>query len=125
MCTSDHEKIGPALASHHLAWTARAAEHDEAAERGRDEKRRVMGKQTGIPDEPRLKLQMAHDAAIGHHEKQARIHRRRAALAGAGYLHHGPDEIGDAMYMKEHADLIGLAQRTGRLRQSDERLDDV
>jgi hypothetical protein len=65
-------------------------------------------------------MEMMHDATIAKHESQARIHRRRAEHAAAGYCLHGPDEAQDGEYMQSHQDLMGMARRTGRLRHSDE-----
>jgi hypothetical protein len=45
---------------------------------------------------------------------------RRAEFAASGFLLDGPDERTDGMDQKSHAELIGLAHRTGRVRQSDE-----
>jgi hypothetical protein len=47
-------------------------------------------------------------------------YRRRAEHAAAGYLLHGPDEARDADYSRGHGELIELARKTGRLRQTDE-----
>lgn len=121
---SDHERIAPLLASHERKWTMAAAEHEEAAEKARTEKHRVLSMQVGIPDEHRRRLEATHDATIRRHASQAKVNRRRAEHAANGYLLHSPSESGDADYMREHSDLIGCAQRTGRMRQTDERLDD-
>lgn len=121
---SDHERIGPLLASHERAWSLRAHEHEEAAERAKETKRRVMASQPNIPDEARGRLEGHHDHEIATHERQAKAHRRRAEHAAAGFLLDGPDERTDAEYQKAHAELIGMAHRTGRVRHTEESLDD-
>jgi hypothetical protein len=61
-----------------------------------------------------------HDWEIAHHEERARAYRRRASIAAQGYLLDSPDERLDVQYQREHGDLIGMARRTGRLRQTED-----
>ena len=68
----------------------------------------------------RARIEATHDAEIAKHEDAALAHRRRVELAGAGLLHHGPDEMSNPDYMREHGGLIAMAQRCGRCRQSSE-----
>lgn len=117
---NDHERIGPILASHERAWSLQAAEHEEGAERARDKKQREMGMHANAPEEARGRMEGVHDAEIARHESQARIYRRRAAHAAEGFLLASPDEVRDAEYQRHHSELIAMAQRTGRMRQSDE-----
>jgi hypothetical protein len=112
---SEHELIGPILASHECKWTLTAAEHQEAAEKAQARKKRELAKRINAPAEVLRKLTAVHDWEIAHHERQGRIHRRRAAIAASGYLLDSPDERQDARYQLEHADLIRMAKHTGRL----------
>jgi hypothetical protein len=117
---SDHQAIGPILASHERAWSAAAHDHADRAEKARTAKAEDLAKQLRIPEEYRRRLEARHDASIAHHERQAAIHQRRAEYARAGYVLDGPDERTDAVYQKDHAGLIGLARRTARLRYVDD-----
>ena len=117
---SDHERVGPLLASHERAWTLKAAAHSLAAENARDKKKAALEAHQNAPEEARRKMVAMHDAAIGHHDKQARVHHRRAEHARAGYVLHGPDETSDASYVRDHQGLIDTARRSGRLRQTEE-----
>jgi hypothetical protein len=117
---TDHERIGPILASHERRCTLCAAEHEEHAELARTRKTRELGMHINAPSEARKRMEATHDEAIARHEGQARMHRRRAEHAAAGYLLHGPDEGRDSEYMRANQELIGMARRTGRLRQTDE-----
>jgi hypothetical protein len=120
---SDHERIGPLLQSHERAWTLKATEHEEAAERARNKKKAELEAHQNAPEEARRKMVATHDATINHHDKQARVHRRRAEHARAGYILHGPDETADASYVRDHQDLIDTARRAGRLRHTEESID--
>jgi hypothetical protein len=70
------------------------------------------------PVELLRKLTAVHDWEIAHHEERARTYRRRASIASHGYLLDSPDERLDLHNQREHADLIGMARRMGRLRQT-------
>jgi hypothetical protein len=117
---SDHEKIDGLLRSHERKWTLQAASHEEDAEKARSRKHEAMSAHVNAPDEARSRMSSMHDAEIRGHETKARVCRRRAEHAAAGYLLEGPDETRDADYQRDHADLVAMARRTGRLRASDE-----
>lgn len=120
---ADHERVGPILASYERAWAGEAAQHEEQAEQAKDRKTRAMGQHVNAPPDARGRMEGVYDAQIAKHERQARVHRRRAEHAAAGYVLHGPDESTDADYMRAHQDVIELARKTGRLRQSGEACD--
>jgi hypothetical protein len=117
---NDHERFGTLLSSHERAWSLRAATHEEGAEKARDKKKREMGQHANAPPDARDRMERTYDAEINKHEKQARVYKRRAEHAQAGFLLHGPDEAGDAEYMQAHQDLTAMAHRCGRCRQTDE-----
>jgi hypothetical protein len=117
---SDHATVGTVFGSMERAFSLRAAEHEEAAERARDDKKRQLGKHVNIPPEHRKRLEMAHDATIRHHEEQGQRFRRRAAYLASGYALDSPSERRDADFVRQHHDLLDLARKTGRLRYSDE-----
>jgi hypothetical protein len=117
MCNvSDHERIGPMLASFERASHLKQIEHEDAAERARDDRRsqedlgQIGGREVGRP-------------AAGHHERMARVHARRAEHARDGHLISGPDERTDAEHQRDDAELIRLAHRTGRVLWTDDTVD--
>jgi hypothetical protein len=120
---NEHDRIDAQLRSHERKFSLSASDHERRAEEIRTKKHRELGQHIGLPDEARGRLESSYDARIRHHERQGAIHRRRATVARAGYLHHGPDEGRDTEYMRDHHELIEMARRTGRLRQTDEPLD--
>jgi hypothetical protein len=117
-CEGDDERIGPMLASHVREWIVKAAEHEEAAQNARVRKEREQAKWINAPAELFRKLTAVHDWEIAHHEEQAQAYRRRAAIAVQGHPLDSADERRDAPYQREHSDLIGMARRTCRLRQT-------
>jgi hypothetical protein len=116
----DHERIGPVLGSMERAFSLRAAEHEEAAERAKDDKRKQLAKHINIPMEHRRRLEMAHDATIRHHEEEGAKYRRRSDYLRAGYVLDSPSERRDGDFMRQHHDLVDLARKAGRLRYSEE-----
>jgi hypothetical protein len=120
---SDHERFGTLLASHERSWSLAAATHEEDAERARDRKKREMGQHVNAPADARARMEGVYDAQINKHEKQARVNRRRAEHAQAGFVLHSPDEAGDPEYMRSHQDLISMGHRCGRCRMTDEAVD--
>jgi hypothetical protein len=111
----DHAKIGTVLASYGRACEASAHHHEEAAEGARARKKSEMGRHINAPAEARGRMEGVYDAEIAKHDRAARAHRRRADFAASGMLYHGPDESGDAEYMKTHQELVNMAQRAGRI----------
>lgn len=99
MCSaSDHERIGPMLASFERKNHLRRVEHEEAAE-----KARARGR----------------DDEADRHEHRASVHGRRAEMAEAGYLLSGRHERNDVEHQRDDAELIRTAHRTGRVRFED------
>jgi hypothetical protein len=121
--TSDHEKLSAILASLERTFSAAAADHAEQAERARDAKHQDLSRQHGVTEENRRRIEMTHDAKIAGFERQASIAQRRAAHCRAGYLLHSPSEAGDPAYMLANHEVVEMARRIGRLRQTDENLD--
>jgi hypothetical protein len=117
-CVGDDEGIGPVLASHARKWITKAAEHEETARRARARKEREQARWSNAPTELLRKLTAVHDWEIAHHEEQSQAYRRRAALAAEDYLVVSADERLDAQYQCEQRDSIGMARRTGRVRQT-------
>jgi hypothetical protein len=98
------------------ASALRAHEHEEHAEKARDKKQSARN-EIGASKETRRADDAAHDLEIQHHERQAKIHRRRQEYAeGAGVMLHGPDEASDADYMAQHGALFAEANRAGLVR---------
>jgi hypothetical protein len=114
----DDERIGPMLASHVRKWIVKAAEPEEAAQRARAREKREQAQWINAPAEWLREMTAVHDWEIAHHEERARAYRRRGAIGAQGYLLDSPDERLDAQDQREHGDLIGMARRTGRLRQT-------
>jgi hypothetical protein len=102
------------------ASALKAHEHEEHAEKARDAKQRARGDIGGSREHRRADAAV-HDAEIDHHERQARIHRRRQEYAEAGVMLHGPDEGADADYMAQHGDLFREAGRAGVVRYVSDR----
>jgi hypothetical protein len=121
---SDHERISAILSSLGHSFHARASEHEQAAEKARNEKHRVMSMQHGIPDEARARLEGTHDAEIRKHERAALVNRRRGEHASRGVLLDSPDERNDSEYQRSNADVVAMAHRCGRARYTAEGLDD-
>jgi hypothetical protein len=119
-CIGDDERIGPMLASHVRKWIVKAAEHEKAAQRARARKEREQAKWINAPADLLRKLAAVHDWEIAHHEERTQAYRRRAAIAAQGYLLDSPDDRMDAQYQRDHGDLIGMARRTGRPRQTED-----
>jgi hypothetical protein len=92
----DDKYIGRTRASHVPKWIAKAAEHEEAAQKARARKEHAQAKWINAPVELFRKLTAVHDWEIAHHEEQAQAYRRRAALAAQGYLLYTQDERLDA-----------------------------
>jgi hypothetical protein len=105
------------------ASALRAHEHEEHAEKARDKKQSARN-EIGGSRETRRADDAVHDAEIQHHERQARIHRRRQEYAESGLMLHGPDEGADADYMAQHGDLFREANRAGLVRHVADRQHD-
>jgi hypothetical protein len=84
----------------------------------RARKEREQATWINAPAELHRKLTAVRDWEIAHHEERARAYRRRASIAAQGDLLDSPDERRDVQYQREHGDLIDMARRTGRLRQT-------
>ncbi len=119
-CIGDEEHIRPKLTSRVRNWIVKAAEHEEVAQKARARKEREQAGWINAPAEKLRKLTAVHDGEIAPHEERARAYRRRAAIAAQGYLLDSPDERLGVPYQREHGDLIGMARRTGRLRQTED-----
>jgi hypothetical protein len=122
--TTDHEKLSGILASLERTFSAAAADASEAAEKARDAKHADLASHHGLTAENRRKIEMTHDQKIGVHDRAARVNQRRAAHARAGYLLHSPTESGDSEYMQKNHEVVDMARRAGRLRQTEENLVD-
>jgi hypothetical protein len=119
-----HTELAAALQSFERAESLAAQESAEKAEALKAEKQRTMTYQTGMPDSRRVMLEDRYDRDIAHHERQAKIHRRRGEYAASGYLLSGPDEATDAAYHHHHGDLIRAMGAAGRIRHTEERTPD-
>jgi hypothetical protein len=105
------------------ASALKAHEHEHEAEKARDRKQNAK-RDIGGSKETRRVDALAHDAEIDHHERQARVHRRRQEYAEAGVMLHGPEEASDAAYMAQHGDLFREANRAGLVRHVADRQSD-
>lgn len=91
----------------------KAEQHDAAAESARDDLADLPGSwPQGWPEAEEHGIKRRIAAA----EEGARISRRRADHASAGYLLCTGDEHGDREYMAKYAELISAGHQLGRVR---------
>jgi hypothetical protein len=96
-----------------------AEKEGEQAEGKRDE---IAGLSTRFPgSDPGYLRDRARDLGreIEGHERAARVHRRRAAHAGEGYLLLSRDEHTDVDFMGSNQNLVARAHAEGRVRHAE------
>jgi hypothetical protein len=96
-----------------------AETEDEHAEKLKDEiadiPRKFPGSSKAWMDEHAREKQ----SEARTHEHKARVYRRRAEHAGAGYLLMSRDEHTDHEFMGQHGGLVAAASAAGRLRTAE------
>jgi hypothetical protein len=97
-----------------------AAQHERVAQNALARKECEQARWINAPADLLRKLTAVRDWEIAHHEERARAYRRRASIAAQGYLLESPDERLDEQFQREHGDLIDMARRAGRLRQTED-----
>lgn len=111
---AEHAAFSDTISSLERSWTAKAAQHAQAAEASRDRKQREMAATRHAPESARKAMELEHDRRIDHHDRRSRVMARRSEAAKGGYLLMSPDEHNDAEFQRNHSQAIHLAHKCGR-----------